>query len=96
MFKWLSRLDDHFPIRYSVWALCAIGLIASLDYLGLGVQPPSPDWGLMIQENQSGLSVTYWPVLIPVLAIAVLTIGTNLVTDGIARSMAGIDRRVDG
>ena len=30
MFKWLSRLDDHFPIRYSVWALCAIGLIASL------------------------------------------------------------------
>jgi peptide/nickel transport system permease protein len=74
----------------------AIGLIASLDYLGLGVQPPNPDWGLMIQENQSGLTVTYWPVLIPVLAIAVLTIGTNLVTDGIARSMAGIDRKVDG
>lgn len=74
----------------------AIGLIASLDYLGLGVQPPAPDWGLMIQENQSGLNVTYWPVLIPVLAIAVLTIGTNMVTDGIARSVAGIDRKVDG
>ncbi len=73
----------------------AIGLIASLDYLGLGVQPPSPDWGLMIQENQSGLAVTYWPVLVPVLAIAVLTIGTNMVTDGIARSMAGVDRKVD-
>src|SRR5688572_1371284 len=29
MFKWLSRLDDFFPIRYSVWALCAIGLVAS-------------------------------------------------------------------
>jgi peptide/nickel transport system permease protein len=74
----------------------AIGLIASLDYLGLGVQPPNADWGLMIQENQSGLAVTYWPVLVPVLAIAVLTIGSNLATDGIARSMAGVDRKVDG
>lgn len=73
----------------------SIGLIASLDYLGLGVQPPSPDWGLIIQENQSGLAVTYWPVLVPVAAIALLTIGTNLVTDGIARSVAGIDRRLE-
>jgi peptide/nickel transport system permease protein len=73
----------------------SIGLIASLDYLGLGVQPPSPDWGLIIQENQSGLNVTYWPVLVPVIAIALLTIGTNLVTDGIARSVGGVDRRLE-
>ena len=73
----------------------SIGLIASLDYLGLGVQPPNPDWGLIIQENQSGLNVTYWPVLVPVVAIALLTIGTNLVTDGIARSVGGIDRRLE-
>jgi peptide/nickel transport system permease protein len=73
----------------------AIGLIASLDYLGLGVQPPTPDWGTDIQANQATLTVTYWPVLVPVLAIAVLTIGTNLVTDGIARSVAGINRSVD-
>jgi len=73
----------------------SIGLIASLDYLGLGVQPPAPDWGLIIQENQSGLNVTYWPVLVPVVAIALLTIGTNLVTDGIARAVGGIDRRLE-
>lgn len=73
----------------------SIGLIASLDYLGLGVLPPTADWGLMIQENQSGLSVTPWPVLIPVLAIMILTIGSNLVTDGIARTVGGIDRRVE-
>ena len=70
-------------------------MIASLDYLGLGVQPPAPDWGLIIQENQSGLNVTYWPVLVPVVAIALLTIGTNLVTDGIARAVGGIDRRLE-
>jgi peptide/nickel transport system permease protein len=74
----------------------AIGLIASLDYLGLGVQPPHPDWGTDIQANQATLAVTYWPVLVPVLAIAVLTIGTNLVTDGVARSVAGINRSVEG
>jgi peptide/nickel transport system permease protein len=73
----------------------AIGLIASLDYLGLGVQPPNPDWGTDIQANQATLTVTYWPVLVPVLAIALLTIGSNLVTDGVARSVAGIDRKVD-
>jgi peptide/nickel transport system permease protein len=72
----------------------SIGLIASLDYLGLGVQPPRPDWGLMIQENQAGLSVTPWPVLVPVLAITLLTIGSNLVTDGVARAIGGVDRRM--
>jgi peptide/nickel transport system permease protein len=73
----------------------SIGLIASLDYLGLGVQPPAADWGLMIEENQSGLSVSPWPVLIAVAAIAVLTIGSNLVTDGFGRGAAGIDRRLE-
>jgi peptide/nickel transport system permease protein len=73
----------------------SIGLIASLDYLGLGVQPPRPDWGLMIEENQSSLSVSPWPVIVAVAAIAVLTIGSNLVTDGYGRAVAGIDRRAD-
>lgn len=73
----------------------AIGLIASLDYLGLGVQPPAADWGLMIQENQSGLGVTPWPIVVPVVAIALLTVGTNLVADGIARTVGGIDRKLE-
>lgn len=73
----------------------AIGLIASLDYLGLGVQPPTPDWGLIIEQNQTGLAVTPWPVVVPILAIAFLTIGSNLVTDGIARAIAGIERTAE-
>ena len=91
----LPNVTAPLMVEIGIRLTFAIGLIASLDYLGLGVQPPKADWGLMIQENQSGLIVTYWPVLIPVLAIAVLTIGTNLVTDGIARSVSGIDRKVD-
>jgi peptide/nickel transport system permease protein len=73
----------------------SIGLIASLDYLGLGIQPPTADWGVMIQENQQGLNLSPWPVIVAVLAIAVLTIGTNLATDGIGQSVAGANRSVE-
>ncbi len=72
----------------------SIGLIAALSFLGLGLQPPAADWGLMINENRIALTFQPWGVVLPVIAIAVLTIGTNLVTDGLARASAGIDRGV--
>jgi peptide/nickel transport system permease protein len=65
---------------------------ASLSFLGLGIQPPTADWGLMINENRLSISVMPWGVLLPVLAIAVLTVGTNLVTDGVARAAIGLER----
>jgi peptide/nickel transport system permease protein len=70
----------------------SIGLIAAINFLGLGLQPPTADWGLMINENRLAVTVQPWGVLLPVLAIALLTIGTNLVTDGVARAAIGIDR----
>ncbi|WIY82911.1 ABC transporter permease [Propionimicrobium sp. PCR01-08-3] len=66
----------------------SIGAIASLSFLGLGIQPPAADWGLMINENRIALSLEPAGVLLPVLAIAVLTIGTNLIADSIARASA--------
>jgi len=70
----------------------SIGLIAAINFLGLGLQPPASDWGLMIQENRLAVTVQPWGVLLPVLAIGLLTIGTNLLTDGFARAAIGIDR----
>lgn len=66
----------------------SIGAIASLSFLGLGMQPPAADWGLMINENRIALSVQPWGVLLPVAAIALLTVGTNLIADSIARASA--------
>jgi peptide/nickel transport system permease protein len=66
----------------------SIGSIASLSFLGLGMQPPTADWGLMINENRIALSVQPWGVILPVAAIAVLMIGTNLLADAIARANA--------
>ncbi len=59
------------------------------------MKPPNPDWGLMINENQPGLSAHPWGVFLLVLAIGLLTIGTNLLADGLARALIGIERGND-
>jgi peptide/nickel transport system permease protein len=69
-----------------------IAVIAGLSFLGFGLQPPSADWGLMINENKNGLTIQPWPVLLPVIAIGLLTIGTSLIGDGLARAAIGIER----
>jgi peptide/nickel transport system permease protein len=60
----------------------SIFLVASLGFLGLGVQPPSPDWGLQISEARDWFSSAPWMLLFPAGAIALLVISTNLMTDG--------------
>ena len=69
----------------------SVGLIASIGFLGFVPDLRAADWGLAINQNRLALLVQPWAVLAPVLAIAVLTIGTNLVADGIARAAAGAD-----
>ena len=70
----------------------SIGLVAAVSFLGFGLQPPASDWGLMINENRLSISVQPWAVFLPVLAIGLLTVGTNLITDGVARAAIGLDR----
>jgi len=66
-----------------------IVLIAGLNYLGLGTQPPFPNWGVMISENQVGLASNPWGVLAPAILLGVLAVGTNMFTDAIARVNVG-------
>jgi ABC-type dipeptide/oligopeptide/nickel transport system permease subunit len=61
--------------------------ISSINYLGLGLQPPTADWGLMVSENQSILSLNSFTVLVPALMIALLTISITMVGDAVARSL---------
>jgi peptide/nickel transport system permease protein len=70
----------------------SIALIAGVSFLGLGLQPPAADWGLMMNENRLAITVQPWSVYLPAIAIALLTVGTNLVTDGVARAAIGLDR----
>jgi peptide/nickel transport system permease protein len=63
----------------------SIALIAGLSFLGLAQDPPAPNWGLMLNENRIGMLQNPWPVAVPVLLIAVLTVGVNLLTDAYGR-----------
>jgi len=63
----------------------AIFLVASLGFLGLGVQPPSPDWGLMIKEARINVTQTPWAMYFPAGAIAIVVVGVNLAADGLKR-----------
>lgn len=65
----------------------SILLVASVNFLGLGLQPPAADWALIISENRSGLDLNPYVVAIPALLIALLTIGLNLVGDSVARTL---------
>ncbi|MFH1135598.1 MAG: ABC transporter permease [Pseudomonadota bacterium] len=80
-----------FGIRLSF----AIRFMASMSFLGLGVQPPQADWGSMVRENLIGLNAASLAPIIPALAIASLTIGLNLIVDDhIARSGQEVAKRI--
>ncbi len=70
----------------------SIATIAGLGFLGFATEVNSPDWGLMVQENRTALTVAPWGTLLPAIAIALLTIGTGLIADGVSRTVAGVDR----
>lgn len=66
----------------------AIFTVATLSFIGFGIQPPSPDWGLSISTNYGLIGAGYWwTVLFDSLAIASLVIGVNLVADGIQSTL---------
>lgn len=74
----------------------SILLIAGVNFLGLGLQPPQADWALMVAENRTGLSLTPWPVVLPAILIAAITISINMVSDGIARSLGTSVEALEG
>ncbi len=63
----------------------SIMMVASLGFLGVGLQPPTPDWGMMVIENKSLMTFAPWTVLYPALAIASLVIAISLVSDFVSR-----------
>jgi len=71
----------------------AIFLIASLGFLGLGVEPPTPDWGVMVSDGQSYATQAPWMVIFPALAISSLVISINLVSDGVKQLVTALDQR---
>ncbi|WP_416394138.1 MULTISPECIES: ABC transporter permease [unclassified Curtobacterium] len=91
----LPNVLDVVLVEYAMRASWIVLLVASLSFLGFGANPPTPDWGLMVQENRTALTVVPLGTLAPIVALATLVIGLNLAADGLAKSL-GVDRATQG
>jgi peptide/nickel transport system permease protein len=89
----LPNISGQLLVELGLRFTYSIGIIAALSFLGFGRQPPSPDWGLMVSENKVALLFQPWGTLLPVIAIALLTVGVNLVADALGRVTARIGAR---
>jgi peptide/nickel transport system permease protein len=82
----MPPLVAEFGLRF-----CFVFLtIAALSFLGLGIQPPTADWGSMVRDNAT--LITYGDVtpLLPAAAIALLTVGVNFVVDWFLHKTSGL------
>jgi peptide/nickel transport system permease protein len=74
----------------------AIGAEAGLSFLGLGVNPPTSSWGVMLQEGYNQMLETQWPLIPPAVAILLAILAFNLVGDGLRDSLGRERVAVDG
>ena len=88
----LPNLVTPLMVEIGLRLTYSIVIIAGLSFIGFGLQPPDPNWGLMLNENRIGLVPNPWAVVAPAVLIALLTVGTNTFTDAIARVAIGVDR----
>jgi peptide/nickel transport system permease protein len=85
----LPNVTPAILVEFTVRLGYSIFAVASLSFLGFGIQPPTPDWGSDISKNYVGLGAGYWwETLFPALAIASLVVAINLVTDSIEQVLA--------
>ncbi len=70
-------------VEFTVRLGYAIFAVAGLTFIGLGIQPPSPDWAVQVFEYYASVDPYWWTTLFPALAIASLVIAVNLVADGV-------------
>ena len=88
----LPNIANHLVVVATLEMALAILLEAALSFLGLGVPPPLPSWGLMIAEAKEYMFFSPWVIMTPGVALFVLVLGINLLGDGL-RDLLGADIR---
>jgi len=86
----LPNVADLMAVEFALRASSALLLVSALSFLGLGISPPTPDWGLMVEDAMALLDSEPHLVLAPALAIASLVLGINLAAEGLAEAL-GLD-----
>lgn len=88
----LPNLISPLMVELGLRLTFSIIIMAGLSFLGFGLQPPSPNWGAMINENRIGLIGNAWAVIAPIVLLVLLTVGMNTFTDAVARASLGTAR----
>jgi len=88
----LPNIAPHLIVVATLEAASAILLEAALSFLGLGVQPPLPSWGLMIAEAKAYMFFSFWLIAIPGTALALLVFAINLAGDGLRDATSAEER----
>jgi len=85
----LPNILGEIIVEGSVRFAYAIFIGASLSFLGLGIQPPSPDWGLLINEARGFIQIAPWLSIFPALSIASLIVAANFLSEGLQKIFEG-------
>jgi peptide/nickel transport system permease protein len=89
----LPNVQGELAVEFCLRFAYALLLISSLGFLGFGVQPPAPDWGLMISEARGMVMIAPWIVLFPALAIGIIVVTINVLADGLGTKGAKREAR---
>ena len=84
----LPNITQPIVVEGTVRLGYAVFTAATLAFLGFGLAPPSPDWGLTIAIERVYLQIAPWTVLFPAAALASLVVAINLITDGLGRTFS--------
>ena len=77
-------------VEFAIRTSSAILIVSALSFLGLGISPPTPDWGLMVSEGIGQIYVAPWLIFFPAFFISTLVVGLNFASDGLANAL-GLD-----
>lgn len=91
----LPNISDVVCVEFAMRASWVVLLISSLSFLGFGADPPTPDWGLMVSENRTAITVVPMASLAPIIGLATMVVGLNLAADGLSKAW-GVDRIREG
>ena len=83
----LPNIADLLTVEFALRSSSALLLVSAISFLGLGISPPTPDWGMMIHDGLQSIRSEPWLILAPALCISTLVIGINFATEGIADAL---------
>lgn len=86
----LPNVADLLLVEFALRSSSALLLVSALSFLGLGLSPPTPDWGLMIHAGLSAIHSEPWLILVPAVCVSTLVVGINFATEGLAEAL-GLD-----